>query len=102
MEGFVATKLHEFEQGKISRSKLIETLTAPFPAAISFTSPNETMSRLYPGYLTAFNAFLMSSSAIMLDGFLAAVGVDHTRRHSASIKRREITPTAKHNRKRQD
>ena len=38
----------------------------------------------------------------MLDGFLAAVGVDHTRRHSASIKRREITPPAKHNRKRQD
>jgi len=28
MEGFVATKLHEFEQGKISRRKLIETLTA--------------------------------------------------------------------------
>ncbi len=27
MEGFVATKLHEFEQGKISRRKLIETLT---------------------------------------------------------------------------
>jgi len=26
MEGFVATKLHEFEQGKISRRKLIETL----------------------------------------------------------------------------
>jgi len=27
MQGFVATKLHEFEQGKISRRKLIETLT---------------------------------------------------------------------------
>ncbi len=27
MEGFVATKLHEFEQGKISRRTLIETLT---------------------------------------------------------------------------
>jgi catechol 2,3-dioxygenase-like lactoylglutathione lyase family enzyme len=27
MEGFVATKLNEFEQGKISRRKLIETLT---------------------------------------------------------------------------
>ena len=35
----------------------------------------------------------------MLDGFLAAVRVDHTRRHSASIKRREITPTAKHKHK---
>jgi hypothetical protein len=28
MEGFVATKLNEFENGKISRRKLIETLTA--------------------------------------------------------------------------
>jgi catechol 2,3-dioxygenase-like lactoylglutathione lyase family enzyme len=27
MQGFVATKLNEFEQGKISRRKLIETLT---------------------------------------------------------------------------
>ena len=27
MQGFVATKLHEFEQGKISRRTLIETLT---------------------------------------------------------------------------
>jgi catechol 2,3-dioxygenase-like lactoylglutathione lyase family enzyme len=27
MEGFVATKLHEFEQGKISRRRLIEMLT---------------------------------------------------------------------------
>jgi catechol 2,3-dioxygenase-like lactoylglutathione lyase family enzyme len=27
MEGFVATKLNEFEQGRISRRKLIETLT---------------------------------------------------------------------------
>ena len=35
----------------------------------------------------------------MLYGFLAAVGVDHTRRHGASIKGCKIAPTAKHNHK---
>ena len=38
----------------------IDTLTAPLAAEISFTSPNETMSREKPGYLTAFSAFWMS------------------------------------------
>jgi hypothetical protein len=33
------------------------TLTAPLAAEISLTSPNETMSRENPGYLTDFSAF---------------------------------------------
>jgi catechol 2,3-dioxygenase-like lactoylglutathione lyase family enzyme len=35
MQGFVATKLNEFEQGKISRRKLIETLTLAATALYS-------------------------------------------------------------------
>jgi hypothetical protein len=33
---------------------------------IPFTKPNETMSRLKPGYLTAFNASLISASEIAM------------------------------------
>jgi len=39
MQGFVATKLNEFEQGKISRRKLIETLT--FAATTLYASGAE-------------------------------------------------------------
>src|SRR5690348_16052660 len=40
----------------------IETVTAPLLEEISLIRPNETISRENPGYFTAFNAFLMSSS----------------------------------------
>src|SRR6185437_12947517 len=40
----------------------IATLTAPFAVEIPLIKPNETISREKPGYLTAFKAFLMSSS----------------------------------------
>src|ERR1043166_6555089 len=43
----------------------IETLTAPSLVAICLTSPHDTTSLLYPGYLTAFSAFLISSSVSM-------------------------------------
>src|SRR2546423_1343230 len=40
------------------------TLISPSSICIDFTSPNETMSRVKPGYFTVFNAFLISSSEI--------------------------------------
>src|SRR5215467_3310523 len=40
------------------------TLTSPSSIAIDFTNPNETMSRVKPGYLTDFNAFFTCSSEI--------------------------------------
>jgi hypothetical protein len=57
--------------------------------------------RLADGYGLAFpNAHFGDDAPFkMLDGFLAAVGVDHARRHGASIKRCKIAPTAKHNHK---
>src|SRR5204863_398109 len=40
------------------------TLTSPLSMLIDFTKPNETMSRVNPGYLTDFNASFTCSSAI--------------------------------------
>src|SRR5439155_24601776 len=40
------------------------TLTSPLSIWIDFTNPNETMSRVKPGYFTDFNAFLTCSSEI--------------------------------------
>src|SRR5213079_1901077 len=40
------------------------TLTSPLSIWIDFTNPNETMSRVKPGYFTAFNAFFTCSSEI--------------------------------------
>ena len=57
--------------------------------------------RLADGYGLAFpNAHFGDDAPFkMLDGFLAAVGVDHAGGHGTSIKRRKIAPTAKHKRK---
>src|SRR6266853_1531455 len=40
------------------------TLTSPLSTWIDFTNPNETMSRVKPGYFTDFNAFFTCSSEI--------------------------------------
>src|SRR6476661_6598765 len=40
------------------------TLTSPLSIWIDFTNPNETMSRVNPGYFTDFNAFFTCSSEI--------------------------------------
>src|SRR5204862_5679103 len=40
------------------------TLTSPLSIWIDFTNPNETISRVKPGYFTAFNAFFTCSSEI--------------------------------------
>src|SRR5258707_5804238 len=40
------------------------TLTSPLSIWIDFTNPNETMSRVKPGYFTDFNAFFTCSSEI--------------------------------------
>src|SRR5262249_11631570 len=40
------------------------TLTSPLSISIDFTNPNETMSRVKPGYFTDFNAFFTCSSEI--------------------------------------
>src|SRR6266568_3987416 len=40
------------------------TLTSPLSIWIDFTKPNETMSRLKPGYFTDFNAVFTCSSEI--------------------------------------
>ena len=40
------------------------TLTSPLSIWIVFTRPNETTSRVKPGYFTVFNAFFISSSEI--------------------------------------
>src|SRR6266550_2645946 len=42
------------------------TLTSPLSIWIDFTNPNETMSRVKPGYFTAFNAFFTCSSEIVI------------------------------------
>ena len=52
MERFVATKLHEFEQGKISRRKLIETLTLAATTLYASGSPNPA-SAAEPGLKVA-------------------------------------------------
>lgn len=46
MDGFVATKLDEFERGKISRRKLIETLTLAATTAYAADSANAQTSKL--------------------------------------------------------
>jgi len=38
------------------------TLTSPLSMLTDLTKPNETMSRVKPGYLTDFNAFFTCSS----------------------------------------
>ena len=45
MEGFVATKLNEFETGKISRRRLIETLTLAATTAYAADSANAASPR---------------------------------------------------------
>ena len=51
MEGFVATKLNEFEQGKISRRKLIEMLT--LAATTVYASGAEAAPAAEPGLKAA-------------------------------------------------
>jgi hypothetical protein len=43
------------------------TLTSPLSIWIAFANPNEMMSRLKPGYFTAFNAFFTCSSETDID-----------------------------------
>jgi hypothetical protein len=42
------------------------TFTSPLSIWIDFTNPNETMSRVKPGYFTVFNAFFTCSSEICI------------------------------------
>ena len=48
------------------------TLTSVSSIWIDFTNPNETMSRVKPGYFTDFNAFLTCSSEIDMTQSLLA------------------------------
>src|SRR5439155_3998297 len=45
-------------------ARAICTLTSPFSMWTDFTSPNETISRVKPGYFTDFKAFFTCSSEI--------------------------------------
>ena len=51
MEGFVATKLDEFDRGKISRRKLIETLT--FAATTVYAADSATAQGAVPPLMAA-------------------------------------------------
>ena len=51
MEGFVATKLDEFDRGKISRRKLIETLT--FAATTVYVADSATAQGAVPPLMAA-------------------------------------------------
>ena len=46
MEGFVAQKLNEFETGKISRRRLIETLTLAATTAYAADSARQARRRI--------------------------------------------------------
>src|SRR6185312_15473919 len=45
-------------------ARAICTLTSPFSICTDFTRPNETISRVKPGYFTDFKAFFTCSSEI--------------------------------------
>src|SRR5262245_54981617 len=49
------------------------TLTSPLSISIDFTNPDETMSRVKPGYFTAFNAFFTCSSETDIHEFTCAI-----------------------------
>src|SRR4029077_13150295 len=56
------------------------TLTSPLSIWIDFTNPNETTSRVKPGYFTDFNAFFTCSSEMdIFQGNRPASGVNRRR-----------------------